>query len=236
MMLQLSDLVVDHGKLRALWNISLAVESGERVGLFGANGAGKSTTLGAVLGLYPATSGQILFEGESIVGSPPARNVARGLALVPEGRRLFPEMTVRENVELGAYLPSPRAALGDTIDQVFSLFPILHERAGQKAGELSGGQQQMIAIGRALMAKPRLLLLDEPFLGLAPLIVADVLAALRRVSDQGVTILLVEQNIHRGFDFVDRAYVVENGRTVLDGSREQLLNDPDFNNKFLGLE
>lgn len=235
-LLEVSNLAVDHGKLRALWDVSLSVERGERVGLLGANGAGKSTTLGAIVGLYPPSEGEICFDATPITGRAPADNVARGLALVPEGRRLFADMSVRENIELGAYLPAPRAALAQTLDYVFSLFPILAEKERQNAGELSGGQQQMVAISRALMAKPRLLLLDEPFLGVAPLVVQDVMAALRRVSAEGVTILLVEQNIHRALDFVERAYVIENGRSVLAGSRDELLGDPDFSSKFLGLD
>jgi len=235
-MLDLSDLVVDHGKMRALWGVSLSINVGEKVGLLGANGAGKSTTLGAIIGLYPTASGEIRFLGEKISGRQPAQNVASGIALVPEGRRLFPEMSVRENLEMGAYGPASRASLNKTLDYVFDLFPILGSKAQQNAGELSGGQQQMVAIGRALMSNPRLLLLDEPFLGVAPLVIQDVMNALGKVAATGVTILLVEQNIHRALDFVDRAYVIENGRSALDGSRDSLMNDPDFGAKFLGLE
>jgi branched-chain amino acid transport system ATP-binding protein len=235
-MLDVSDLVVDHGKMRALWGVSLSINSGEKVGLLGANGAGKSTTLGAIIGLYPTASGEIRFLGEKISGRQPAQNVASGIALVPEGRRLFPEMSVRENLEMGAYGPASRASLNKTLDYVFDLFPILGSKAYQNAGELSGGQQQMVAIGRALMSNPRLLLLDEPFLGVAPLVIQDVMNALGKVAATGVTILLIEQNIHRALDFVDRAYVIENGRSALDGSRDSLMNDPDFGAKFLGLE
>ncbi|MFG1359668.1 ABC transporter ATP-binding protein [Xanthobacter pseudotagetidis] len=235
-MLAVSHLVVDHGKMRALWDVSLSVEAGEKVGLLGANGAGKSTTVGAIMGLFPPQSGEIRFEGQSIAGRAPAENVARGIALVPEGRRLFPEMTVGENLEMGAYLRPLRGGLDTRLGFVFDLFPILKEKAAQPAGELSGGQQQMVAIGRALMSEPRLLLLDEPFLGVAPLVIEDVMNALRRVAATGVTILLIEQNIHRALDFVDRAYVIENGRTALEGTRESLIGDADFGSKFLGLE
>lgn len=235
-MLDVSNLVVDHGKLRALWEVSLAVGKGERVALLGANGAGKSTTLGAIAGLYRARSGDIRFEDRSIVACSPSEIVARGIALVPEGRRLFTEMTVRENLEMGAYLPHSRRVVAERLDSVFSLFPILQEKAEQRAGELSGGQQQMVAIGRALMSGPRLLLLDEPFLGVAPIVVAQVEEALGRIAANGVTLLLVEQNIHRALGFVERAYVIENGRVILSGSCSELLAMPDFSSKFLGLE
>jgi branched-chain amino acid transport system ATP-binding protein len=235
-LLTISQLAVSHGGIPALWDVGLNVATGERVGILGANGAGKSTTLGAIMGLYHPLSGDIRLDGESIAGRSPSECVARGLALVPEGRRLFPEMTVRENLEMGAFLPGPRRHLTDTIEGVHSLFPILKEKTRQAAGELSGGQQQMVAIGRALMTRPRLLLLDEPFLGVAPLLVGEVMEALRRIADGGVTIVLVEQNIHRALDFVDRAYVIETGRTVLEGTRDTLLDDKSFSNKFLGLD
>ena len=234
-MLEVEHLVVDHGKLRALWDVSFRVDKGERVALLGANGAGKSTTLGAVIGLYPVAGGTIRIDGKPAAGST-ARNVESGVALVPEGRRLFPEMTVRENLEMGAYMPKGRAQLARGIERVFTLFPILKEKQIQDAGKLSGGQQQMVAIGRALMSQPELLLLDEPFLGVAPIVVDEVMAVLRQIAADGVTCLLVEQNIHRALDFATRAYVIENGRSVLDGTREQLLGDPEFSKKFLGLD
>jgi branched-chain amino acid transport system ATP-binding protein len=235
-MLQITNVAVDHGKLRALWDVSLHVGKGERVGLLGSNGAGKSTTLGAVLGLYPPSSGTIAFNRTAIEQNEVARNVELGIALVPEGRRLFPEMTVYENLKMGAFPPAARMRLNDNLDQVYQLFPILAERRAQAAGTLSGGQQQMVAIGRALMAGPSLLLLDEPFLGMAPVIIDQVMTALRRISGTGVTMLLVEQNIHRALDFVQRAYIIENGRIVLEGDRNSLLSDKDFSSKFLGLD
>lgn len=236
MILKAANLTVDHGKLRALWDVSLSVEEGERVGLLGANGAGKSTTLGTIIGVYRATSGTIIYRDEDIVARSVPRNVADGIALVPEGRHLFPEMSVYENLKTGAFPRHSRARMRDRIDYVYSLFPILFERRDQPAGTLSGGQQQMVAIGRAMMSEPKLLLLDEPFLGVAPIIVAQVLEALESISGSGVTIVLVDQNVHRALDFVQRAYVIENGRTVLEGSGKTLLNEASFVDKFLGLQ
>jgi branched-chain amino acid transport system ATP-binding protein len=235
-MLQVTNLVVDHGKLRALWDVSLCVHKGERVGLLGANGAGKSTTLGAVIGLYRATAGSIRFNDAAIAGRSVAANVAAGIALVPEGRRLFPEMSVSENLQMGAFPSSARPRLTAQLDCVYALFPILAERRVQPAGTLSGGQQQMVAIGRALMASPSLMLLDEPFLGVAPVVVEQVMLVLRQISELGVTMVLVEQNIHRALEFVQRAYVIENGRTILEGDKASLTGDPQFTSKFLGLE
>ena len=235
-MLDVAGLAVDHGKLRALWDVTFKVADGERVGLLGANGAGKSTTLGAVLGLYPAAAGQVWFKGTEITRRPVAANVAAGIALVPEGRRLFPSMSVAENLRMGAYSPSSRSRLKENIERSYELFPMLRERQSQAAGTLSGGQQQMVAIGRALMSNPKLLLLDEPFLGVAPAVIQQVMKALRKVAESGVTVLLVEQNIHRAFEVVDRAYVIENGRIVLDGSSKALLSDRSFTRKFLGLD
>ena len=235
-MLEVSHLAVDHGQLRALWDVSFRVAEGERVALLGANGAGKSTTLGALIGLYPAAGGTISYRGSEITGRDTTESVEDGIALVPEGRRLFPEMTVRENLEMGAYVRSKRRAVAETLERCYALFPVLREKASQPASQLSGGQQQMVAIGRALMSRPKLLLLDEPFLGVAPIIIEEVMGALQRLSDDGVTLLLVEQNVHRAMDFVSRAYVIENGRTVLEGTRASLLGDAGFTSKFLGLE
>jgi branched-chain amino acid transport system ATP-binding protein len=235
-MLAISHLAVDHGELRALWDVSLKVEEGERVALLGANGAGKSTTLGAIIGLYRPTAGALTYRGNPIAGRDPAENVEDGIALVPEGRRLFPDMSVRENLEMGAYVRSKRADVADGVERCFTLFPILKEKARQPSVQLSGGQQQMVAIGRALMSKPKLLLLDEPFLGVAPIVIGEVMSGLRRLSAEGVTLLLVEQNVHRAMDFVGRAYVIENGRSVLEGDKDTLLGDANFSSKFLGLE
>ncbi len=235
-LLRVDDLEVSHGPLQALWGVSLTISAGEKVGLLGANGAGKSTTLGAIVGHYPAQAGRIQFDGRDETRSDVNSRLSCGMALVPEGRRLFVEMSVRENLEMGAYLAGPRRALAQSLEQVFTLFPILKEKERQAAGTLSGGQQQMVAIGRALMSRPRLLLLDEPFIGVAPLIIRDVMQALAQIAADGITIVLVEQNIHRALEFVERAYVIENGKTVLEGSRDHLLSDPTFGAKLLGLD
>ena len=235
-MLSLKNLSVDHGPLRALWDVSLEVGRGEKVGLLGANGAGKSTTLGAIAGLYPKAGGTITYDGQVLERASTAQTVAGGIALVPEGRRLFPTMSVLENLEMGVYAAASRKDMSASLERVYALFPILREKAAQNAGELSGGQQQMVAIGRALMSRPRLLLLDEPFIGVAPKLIDEIMTVLHQIAAEGVTMLLVEQNTHRALDFVERAYVIENGRTVLEGGREQLLGDPAFAGKFLGLE
>ena len=234
-MLSLKNLSVDHGPLRALWDVSLDVGRGEKVGLLGANGAGKSTTMGAIVGLYPKAGGTITYDGQVLERASTAQTVAGGIALVPEGRRLFPTMSVLENLEMGVYAAASRQDMAASLARVYALFPILRDKAAQNAGELSGGQQQMVAIGRALMSRPRLLLLDEPFIGVAPKLIDEILAALHQIAAEGVTMILVEQNTHRALDFVERAYVIENGHTVLQGSREQLLGDPSFAAKFLGL-
>lgn len=235
-MLELDHIAVDHGKLRAIWDVSLRVEAGERVGLLGANGAGKSSTMGAVAGIFRTSAGTVRLDGELLEPGDSARVVERGVALVPEGRRLFPGMSVLENLLMGAFVPGKRRGAVAALDQVYALFPILKEKRHQLAGHLSGGQQQMVAIGRALMSSPRVLLLDEPFIGVAPRLVDDILEALRRIAEGGVTMVLVEQNIHRALGFVERAYVLENGRVVLQGTREAILADADFGKKLLGLE
>lgn len=235
-MIELDNIVVKHGSMTALWGVSLQVKEGERIGLLGANGAGKSTTLGAIMGLYPPESGSIRFLGKDITRHTPAQNVEGGIGLVAEGRRLFQQMSVQENLEMGAYAREARKSVKQQLDKVYTLFPILKEKRSQPAGQLSGGQQQMVAIGRALMAKPTLLLLDEPFLGVAPIVIGTVFDALRIIADEGTTIVLVEQNIHRAFEFVGRAYVVENGRVIMEGTGPQILEDPDFSSKFLGME
>ena len=190
----------------------------------------------AIFGMLNTHEGKVFLDDKDITGLPPEKVVALGVCFVPQTDNVFPNLSVEENLEMGAYTRKARARLAEQLERVFSLFPELKEKRTQRANELSGGQQQMVAVGRALMSSPSLLLLDEPFLGVAPILVEEVMEVLTRISDEGVTFVLVEQNIHRALDFVQRAYVIENGRTVLEGSKDQLLNDPDFSDKFLGLD
>ena len=231
-LLRLDSVEAGYRDLVAVREVSLEVRAGEVVALIGGNGAGKTTTLRAISGLLPLRRGRIEFEGERIDGRASAQVVARGIAHVPEGRQLFPSMSVRENLELGA---RDRAARPATLETVFALFPRLRERERQVAGTLSGGEQQMCAIGRGLMARPRLLLLDEPSLGLAPVMVRLIFETLKAINEAGTTILLVEQNVARALALSHRAYVIENGRIVLDGPREALQQSPHVKQAYLGL-
>jgi branched-chain amino acid transport system ATP-binding protein len=233
-MLALESVAAGYGDVLAIRSVSLEVRDGECVALIGSNGAGKTTTLRAITGLVPVRAGRIVFNGHSLVGLDPGRVVAFGLAHVPEGRELFPSLTVRENLEMGARSPDARAARRTSLDEVFALLPRLREREHQAAGTLSGGEQQMLAIGRGLMARPRLLLLDEPSLGLAPLAVRHILEIVATVNRRGTTILLVEQNVRRALALCQRGYVVENGAITLAGSREELLRSDHVRQAYLG--
>ena len=234
-MLQLESLAAGYGDLLAVRAVSLAVEEGECVALIGANGAGKTTTLRALSGLIPIRGGHAVFRGRALAGLTPRQIVALGLAHVPEGRQLFPSLTTRENLEMGARTPDARAARRASLDRVFGLFPRLREREGQRAGTLSGGEQQMLAIGRGLMARPRLLLLDEPSLGLAPLTVRLIFEIVSTVNREGTTILLVEQNVRRALGLCHRGYVIENGEITLAGSRDHLLGSAHVRQAYLGV-
>ena len=234
-LLRLDALELAYGDMVAVRDVSLEIARGEFVALVGSNGAGKTTTLRAVTGLLKPRSGTIELDGQQIGGLAPAGIVSRGIAHVPEGRQLFPSMTVRENLELGARSAESRARRAETLDRVCTLFPRLAERHGQFAGTLSGGEQQMCAIGRGLMSLPRLLLLDEPSLGLAPVMVKLIFDNLRRINAEGTTILLVEQNVRKALELSTRAYVLENGRIVLSGSREALLASEEIKQAYLGL-
>ena len=233
MMLELQDLHLSYGGIRALKGVSIQVGEGEIVSLIGANGAGKSTTLRAISGLERAQSGRILYNGEDITGKPSKYMVQKGLILVPEGRLIFPDMTVLENLKIGAYLRRDRDVEAD-IRHVYKLFPRLKERAWQMAGTLSGGEQQMLAVGRALMSKPKLLMMDEPSLGLAPLVVKDIFSIIRTIRDSGVTVLLIEQNANAALKIADRGYVLETGKITLEGSGRELLSDPAVRSAYLG--
>lgn len=232
--LELKNVTARYGDIQVLWGVSLAVREGEIATLVGANGAGKTTTLKAISGVVNATNGQIIFDGENIEKMSSHEIAARGIAHVPEGRRLFPMMSVRENLQLGAVSREARQKRAETLEHVYSLFPKLRERQQQMAGTLSGGEQQMVAIGRGLMARPRLLMLDEPSLGLAPIIVREMFEIIRRLNEEGITVLLVEQNVQQSLKLADRAYVLENGSVVLEGTGSALLGDERVREAYLG--
>jgi branched-chain amino acid transport system ATP-binding protein len=234
-MLRLEDVQVYYGSVRALHGVSLTVEEGEIVTLIGSNGAGKTTTLHTISGLLAPRAGRLTFQGQPIQGVRADRIVARGIAHAPEGRRIFTNLTVLENLEMGAYLESDRAKVKDRLERVFGLFPRLDERKEQSGGTLSGGEQQMLAIGRALMCGPRLLLLDEPSLGIAPILVQEIFREVKAINEQdGTTILLVEQNAHIALRLAHRGYVIETGRIVLEDAAARLLDDPQVKEAYLG--
>jgi branched-chain amino acid transport system ATP-binding protein len=236
-MLKIRSLESGYAKLRVLKSVSLNVAPGEIVGIIGANGAGKTTLLNTIAGVIRPWSGEIVFNGASLSGIPAHNVVSRGCVLVPEGRQLFAPMTVEENLVLGAFTQYKKhagAAVKDELQRVFDLFPILKQRSAQLAGTLSGGEQQMLAIGRALMAKPLFIMLDEPSMGLAPLVVKDILATISRLRDAGSTILVVEQNSKAVLGIADRGYVMETGTIVLEGSAQELLNNTEVQRAYLG--
>ena len=234
MKLEIRDLHVSYGGIRALKGIDLTVEEGQIVTLIGANGAGKSTTLRAISGLQKPQSGSILYGGEELVGLPAKEIVRRGIIHVPEGRRVFPDMTVAENLKIGAFLRTDKGGIADDMDYVHSLFPRLKERSWQLAGTLSGGEQQMLAVGRALMSRPKVLMMDEPSLGLAPLIVKDIFSIIRRVNADGITVLLIEQNANAALRVADYGYVLETGTIALTGTGEELLRNESVREAYLG--
>ena len=233
MILELQDLHVSYGGIQALKGISLQVEQGQIVSLIGANGAGKSTTLRAISGLERANAGKIIYNGQDITGRPSKYRVEQGLIMVPEGGRIFPDMTVLENLKIGAYLRRDKEISKD-IQYMYELFPRLKERAWQMAGTLSGGEQQMLAVGRALMSHPKLLMMDEPSLGLAPLVVRDIFRIIERIRESGVTVLLIEQNANAALKIADRGYVLETGTIALEGTGNELLSNPAVRAAYLG--
>ncbi len=234
-MLELNRINTFYGKIQALRDVSLKVEDGEIVTLIGANGAGKSTTLMSICGVIHPRSGEILFDGKPIQQLPAPEIVKRGISQVPEGRLIFPELTVRENLDLGAFLRTDKKGIADDMEYVFQLFPILRERVSQTGGTLSGGEQQMMALGRALMAKPRLLLLDEPSLGLAPIIIQQIFKIIQKVNEDGTTVFLVEQNANQALHIANRGYVMENGVVVMEGKAQELLSSEKVRKAYLGM-
>ena len=234
MLLQVTGLNVYYGAIHALKGVSLEVEEGEIVTLIGANGAGKSTTLKTISGLLRPRNGDVTYQGKSLNGVPAQAIVKQGISQVPEGRRIFPNLTVKENLELGAYLRRDREGITKSMQEVFRRFPRLSERQKQMAGTLSGGEQQMLAIGRALMSRPRLMLLDEPSMGLAPILVQEIFAIIREINRQGTTILLVEQSAHMALSVAHRGYVLETGRVTLAGSAAELSHSDAVKKAYLG--
>ena len=234
-MLELKGVCTFYGNIQALWDVDLRIEEGEIVTLVGANGAGKSTTLMSICGAVPVAKGEILFDGLPLHTLKPDRIVRLGISQVPEGRLIFPDLTVKENLELGAYLRNDKQGIAQDMDFAFDLFPILAERKNQAGGTLSGGEQQMLAISRALMARPRLLLLDEPSLGLAPIIIRQIFSIIQRVNADGTTVFLVEQNANQALKIAKRGYVMETGRITMQGPGEQLLADAAVRRAYLGM-
>jgi branched-chain amino acid transport system ATP-binding protein len=234
-MLRVEGISAHYGDIQVLWGTSLNISPKEMVTMVGSNGAGKTTIINTIAGMLHPTSGSIQFLGQPIHQLPPHKIIERGMSLIPEGRKLFPDMTVLENLELGAYFPNARKKIPETLQYVFGLFPRLEERKGQLAGTLSGGEQQMLTVGRGLMSIPQLLLIDEPSMGLAPLLVAELFRTIRKINQGGVTVFLVEQNARLAMEISDRTYVLENGRIVREGKSKELLKDDDIRKAYLGL-
>lgn len=234
-MLKVETVSAQYGDIKVLWEASLEISSKEMVTMVGSNGSGKTTLINTIMGMMRPTSGRIEFLGQPIHQLPPHKIVERGISLIPEGRKLFPEMTVLENLELGAYFPNARKKISETLRWVFSLFPRLAERKAQLVGTLSGGEQQMVTVGRGLMSLPQLLLIDEPSMGLAPIVVAELFRTIRKINQEGVTVFLVEQNARQAMEISDRAYVLENGRVVREGKSKDLLKDDEIRKAYLGL-
>lgn len=232
--LEIKDLVVSYNGIEAVKEISFDVPKGKIVTLIGANGAGKSTVLKTVAGVVKPKNASILFEGEEISGKTPDFIVSKGVTLVPEGRRVFPNLTVLENLKIGAYLRKDKKAIQKDIEHVYELFPRLSERSWQLAGTLSGGEQQMLAVGRALMSSPKLIMMDEPSLGLAPLVVQDIFSIIRQINSEGITVLLIEQNANMALKIADKAYVMETGRITMEGTGEELLSNETIKEAYLG--
>ncbi len=233
-LLEVRDLCVNYGAIKAVRGISFDVEEGKVVTLIGANGSGKTTTMKTIIGVNKAASGSIVFDGKDITSLPSHQIIQRGIAISPEGRQVFPRMSVLENLNMGAYICKDKKVIEEGIERAFTLFPILEERKNQSAGTLSGGEQQMLAVARALMGNPRLLIMDEPSLGLAPLIVKNIFLLIEKISQMGITILLVEQNAKMALTSSDRGYVLQTGKIVLEGESQELLDNQQVRNAYLG--
>jgi branched-chain amino acid transport system ATP-binding protein len=234
-LLELAGVTAGYGAFTALWDVALRVERGEAVAVVGPNGAGKTTLLRVISGVLPMRTGTLTFDGAALAGHPAHDIVAHGIAHVPEGRRLFPMLSVADNLKMGAYLPTARAHYRESLERVYALFPVLAERPAQRAGSLSGGEQQMLAIGRALMSRPRLILLDEPSMGLAPVMVLRLFDLIRRIRAEGYTILVVEQNVRQVLKLVDRAYLLEVGRIKMEGRAAELAEQDFVRKAYVGL-
>jgi branched-chain amino acid transport system ATP-binding protein len=234
-MLELRKVTAGYGHFTALWDVDLTVAPGEAVAVVGPNGAGKTTLMRVISGLIAPRAGDLLFEGASLAGRPAHEIVAHGIAHVPEGRRLFPALTVADNLKMGAYLPAARARFAESLERVYTLFPVLAERRTQRAGSMSGGEQQMLAVGRALMSRPKIILLDEPSMGLAPVMVLRLFDLIRRVREEGYTILVVEQNVRQVLKLVDRAYLLEVGRIKMEGRAAELAEHDFVRKAYVGL-
>ncbi len=234
-LLELAGVTAGYGAFTALWDVALRVERGEAVAVVGPNGAGKTTLLRVISGVLAPRGGTLTFDGAALAGRPAYEVVAHGIAHVPEGRRLFPTLTVADNLKMGAYLATARAHYPESLERVYGMFPVLAERRGQRAGSLSGGEQQMLAIGRALMSRPRLILLDEPSMGLAPVMVLRLFDLIRRVREEGYTILVVEQNVRQVLKLVDRAYLLEVGRVKMDGRAAEMAEQDFVRKAYVGL-
>jgi branched-chain amino acid transport system ATP-binding protein len=234
-MLELRKVTAGYGHFTALWDVDLTVAPGEAVAVVGPNGAGKTTLMRVISGLIALRAGDLVFEGASLAGRPAHEIVAHGIAHVPEGRRLFPALTVADNLKMGAYLPAARTRYSESLERVFTLFPVLAERRTQRAGSMSGGEQQMLAVGRALMSRPKIILLDEPSMGLAPVMVLRLFDLIRRVREEGYTILVVEQNVRQVLKLVDRAYLLEVGRIKLEGRASDLAEHDFIRKAYVGL-
>lgn len=233
-LLEVKDLEVHYGMIQALKGISFEVNEGEVIALIGANGAGKTTTLHTITGLKKASSGKILFDGHNLLKTPAHKIVGLGMAHVPEGRRIFPTLTVLQNLKLGAYTRKDKNEMVETIEKIYERFPRLEERKGQIAGTLSGGEQQMLAMGRALMSHPKIILMDEPSMGLSPLYVSEIFNIIKEISASGTTVLLVEQNAKKALSIADRAYVLETGNVVMAGNAKEMMNDEAVKKAYLG--